>query len=87
MYSRKLDDEVLVFTAGGWVYVNTFVLADYQTRSMWYPFVEEQILRCVSGTYADKRLKSWPAQLVSWFEWYAKHPQTKLLKLVSISHP
>ncbi len=76
---------MLVFTASGWVYINTFVLADYQTRSMWYPFTDEQVLRCVSGTYADRNLSSWPAEIMSWAEWHFKHPQTKLLKLVSIS--
>lgn len=85
MYSRELDGQVLEFAASGWVYINTFVLADFQTRSMWYPFLDEQVLRCVSGTYADKTLAEWPVELVPWFEWYAKHPHTKLLKLESVS--
>ena len=84
MYSRtiKKDDQnsVLTLSASGWVYQKTFVLYDYETESLWYPFPGTDRLRCVNGVYADRTLGIISSETMRWSEWMQKYPDSKFLK-------
>jgi len=84
VYSRQfaaVPDSVLHLGASGWVYINTFVLWDQETGSMWYPFPDEHVLRSVAGKNADRELPEIPSVRTTWKEWKAEHPDTKILYL------
>lgn len=76
MYSRSLEDSVLTLSASGWTYANTFVLYDYETESLWYPFEGGDGLTCISGVHADKFLPESTSYRVRWAEWYRQNPDT-----------
>jgi len=78
--SRAIDDTVLTLSASGWTYFTTFVLYDYETESLWFPFQGTPGLTCVGGVYADRVLQEYPAQLTEWFVWKTLHPDTKFMK-------
>lgn len=84
VYSRKIKTEGLykIFTlsASGWVYQTTFVLYDYESESLWYPFPDSGVLKCVNGVYADRILSTIPSETMRWSEWVQKYPESKFLK-------
>ena len=83
MYSRELKgakNNRVTLGPSGWVYINTFVLYDTETESLWYPFPEEHLLRCVSGTLADSTLPEIPSVRTTWDKWVKEHPNSKILK-------
>ncbi len=80
MYSRTLKNgRRLQLGASGWVYINTFVLYDLQTESMWYPYPREHVLRCVSGALADSTLPEVHSQRTTWDQWVEQYPDSKIL--------
>jgi hypothetical protein len=81
--SREIDDRVLTLAPSGWTYQLTFVLYDYETESMWYPFAEEgesEHFLGISGEFAGRKLGLMSGELTSWSDWVARHPGSKLLK-------
>lgn len=83
VYSRMLNDQGsfnLNFAPSGWVYNSLFILHDYETESLWYPFIEEEVLRCISGTLADYELPLLDSQEIPWNEWRQMYPSSKVLK-------
>jgi len=76
--------DTLTFAPSGWTYGSTFVLYDYETESMWFPYVDfregSTPLVCISGHYADIILSEMPSTLTTWKRWKQQHPQTKYLK-------
>ena len=97
VYSREIDDEVLTLAASGWTYGenagrSTFVLADKETGSMWFPAGEEGCalplepvgkggcgLVGISGVYADRVLPGEFLSATTWAEWKEAHPDTKFV--------
>jgi len=83
VYSRKINDNIkttLTLAPSGWVYINSFVLYDKQTESLWYPYPDEHLLRCVNGFYDGTILEELPSVTEPWKDWVAKHSNTKILK-------
>ncbi len=76
MYSRSIEDTVLTLSASGWTYRDTFVLYDYETESLWYPFDGKPGLTCIGGRYADQFLPELSARRLRWFLWFESHPET-----------
>ena len=79
MYSREIDGQVLTLSASGWTVKNTFVLFDFETKSLWYHFEWYDGLVCVGGQYADRKLPELPAKLIRFNAWYQDHPDTKFM--------
>ena len=83
MNSREIDDGVLTLAPSGWTYEFTFVLYDYETESMWYPFEEQgggRRFMGISGQYAGRKLDAMSGELAPWNTWVAQHPDSKLLQ-------
>ncbi|GAB4372947.1 MAG: hypothetical protein Kow0042_16540 [Calditrichia bacterium] len=80
VYSREIADTVLTLSASGFTYNNTFVLYDYETESMWYHLPGEEGLTCISGKYADQKLKEFPSAFVRWNIWKQSNPNTQYLR-------
>jgi len=82
VYSRKLNgssNRIISLMPSGWVYVNTFVLYDKESGSMWYPFHKQAVLRCIAGPLADEVLKETPSVRTTWKKWHKKHPNSMVL--------
>jgi hypothetical protein len=80
VYSREIDGKILTLSASGWTYRDTFVLYDYETESLWYHLEGSDGLTCISGFYADRRLKEFRSSFIRWNEWFAENLDTKYLK-------
>ena len=80
MYSRKIDDQVLTFSASGWTYNFLFVLYDFETKSMWYPMQKGMGPTGIGGVYADRTMIGIPSTETYWSSWKKTHPDTKILK-------
>ncbi len=79
MYSREIDGRVLTLSASGWVYIDTFVLYDYETGSLWYHLEGTDGLTCIGGFYRDRHLQEYPATFIRWNQWKKRYPHTKLV--------
>jgi len=84
VYSRSIGDSILTFAPSGWTYHSTFVLYDYETESMWYPYVDfqkagETPLVCIAGDFADTTLQEIQSTLTTWQTWYKENPDTKFM--------
>lgn len=95
VYSREIDGEVLTLAASGWTYGqnasrSTFVLADKETRSLWFPAGEQGCalplepvgkggcgLVGIGEVYADRVLPGDFLSATTWAEWKRAHPDTK----------
>ena len=73
-------------------YRSTFVLADKETESLWFPAGEQGCalplepieesgcgLVGISGVYADKVLKGEFLTATTWAEWKSTHPDSKFV--------
>jgi hypothetical protein len=80
VYSRKINDQILTFSASGWTYNFTFVLFDYETESMWYPIKSGFGPTCVGGEFKDLTLPAFESEITYWSTWKKKRPNTKYLK-------
>lgn len=78
MYSRQIDGKTLTIAPSGWTYKNTFVLYDKETETLWYPY--RKGLRGIAGTYFDRWLPKLDSKDTTWEKWFAKHPETKILR-------
>ena len=79
MYSREIDGEILILSASGWTYKETFVLYDYETESLWYHLPGRDGLTCISGFYADRILDEFSSVKIRWNEWLKINRLTKVL--------
>ena len=84
MYSRELDGQVLTLGASGWTYLETFVLYDQETNSMWWGGagpVGSGRLVCVAGEHQDQVLPVYDNYRRDyWRNWYATWPETLFMK-------
>ena len=79
VYSWEIDDQVLTLSASGWVYITKFVLYDYETESIWFPFDEDGNLTCIGGTYFGLELPILNYTRTTWSNWVSRYPNTKFL--------
>lgn len=95
VYSREIDGTILTLVASGWTYGeaisrSTFVLADKETESLWFPAGEQGCalplepveegscgLVGIGGTYVDRVLPGDFLTATTWTEWKAQYPDTK----------
>ncbi|MBI4260424.1 MAG: DUF3179 domain-containing protein, partial [Actinobacteria bacterium] len=70
-----IDGELLDFGTSGKLYFSNLVMYDRQTDTLW---VQAQGLAVV-GPLTGTQLEFLPAQIVSWADWRAAHPDGKVL--------
>jgi hypothetical protein len=75
VFSRVVNGETLTFGNTSALYQSDLVMYDHQTGSYWFQVAGEAVVGTMTGT----RLKLLPSATMSWGEWKALHPDTKLL--------
>ena len=75
VYSRELDDDVLLFGNTSALFESDLVMFDHNTGSYWFQVLGEAIV----GPQTGKRLKVLPSMNVTWPQWKELHPNTKVL--------
>jgi hypothetical protein len=78
LYQREIDGQVLTLSASGWTYLETFVLYDLETESLWYPLTEAG-LTCIGGVWAGRYLEQLPSTQTRWVDWQKQHPESGIL--------
>ena len=75
VFNSRINDRVLSFGVSGLLYNSDVLLYDRQTESLW-----SQLLNAaISGEYSGTILEMIPSQVITWKEWRAKHPDTRVL--------
>ena len=69
-FDRRVGDRILSFGTSGMLYLSDLVMYDRQTESLW-PQIEG---KAVAGSLTGTELTVLPANLVSWDQWRAAHP-------------
>ncbi len=69
----------MTLSASGWLYIDTFVLFDYETESLWYHLEGEDGLTCIGGFYEGRKLEEHVSYRVRWNYWVAQNPGSKYL--------
>lgn len=75
IYSRKVEDETRTFRVSGYLFESNLVLEDLQTRTLW----SQLSGLSVRGGTGRQRLSALPFQFITWAEWQALYPQTKII--------
>lgn len=75
MYSREIEGEEYSFGVSGKLIMNTLVMYDRQTDSLWGQILGEAI----SGPLAGTELEYIPAIHTTWEDWKTQHPDTEAL--------
>ncbi len=70
-YIALIDDKRLNFEVAG-AYKGTFVVKDYETESIWAPFLGESLV----GELKGKKLEQFPIYQSEWQEWSQLYPKT-----------
>lgn len=77
MYDRTLDgDRKLTFGVSGKLWKNVLVMYDRETGSLWSHLTGEAVV----GPLAGRRLKTYPAAMMTWAEWRSLRPGTLVLE-------
>ena len=66
----------MTFGVSGKLIMNSLVMYDRETESLWSQFLGE----AVEGPLSGSSLELLPAQLTSWSAWREQHPNTLYLK-------
>src|SRR5688500_8319376 len=83
VYERKYRNLTLRFEASGGMVNGSPILRDKETRSYWSLMSGE----AVSGPLKGTKLKQLPiGQRVLWREWFAAHPETRVLSVAGTTH-
>ena len=75
VFERELDGVIYDFGTSGNLRNSDLIMWDRQTESWWQQFTGEGIVRELTG----KRLTMIPASIVSWEDFKAAHPESKVL--------
>ena len=76
MYDRELDGRELTFGVSGKLWKNVLIMYDRQTGSLWSHMTGEAVV----GPLTGKRLKTYPAAMLTWGEWLKLRPATLVLE-------
>jgi hypothetical protein len=80
VYSRELPGgKILTLAASGWLYDNTFVLYDFETKSLWYPLQDTDGLTCIGGELAGNKLGELISTQTRWNIWTKSNEETYFL--------
>ncbi len=75
MYAREIQGELHTFGVSGKLIMNTLVMYDHQTDTLWSQFLS----RGVKGPLADFQLEILPVLQTTWLQWLTLHPNTIVL--------
>ena len=75
VFARDIGDQTLTFGVSGKLVMNTLIMYDHQTDSLWSQFLSTAIRGDLRGT----ELELLPALMTDWATWAELHPDTLVL--------
>ena len=75
VFARDIGDQTLTFGVSGKLVMNTLVMYDHQTDSLWSQFLS----RGIRGELRGTQLELLPALMTDWATWAELHPDTLVL--------
>ena len=75
VFARDIGDHTLTFGVSGKLVMNTLIMYDHQTDSLWSQFLSTAIRGDLRGT----ELELLPALMTDWATWAELHPDTLVL--------
>jgi hypothetical protein len=75
VYERRLEGRELSFGHAGMLYLESFVMYDRQTDSLWV----QASGRAFHGPLEGKRLRALPSTVTTWAHWKESYPHTLVL--------
>ena len=75
MYDRRLKGRTLRFGHEGMLYLDSFVMYDHQTDSLWVHVTGEAF----HGPLKGEKLRFIPSTVTTWEKWKEQHPQSLVL--------
>ncbi len=77
VFSRHIStrEEPLTFGVSGKLLYNTLVMYDRQTESLW----SQLYGAALDGPLSGERLSFFPSHITTWEQWYARHPDSRVL--------
>jgi hypothetical protein len=76
VYVRDVDDTTLTLVVSGKLWRNSLIMQDNQTGTLWSHITGEAL----DGTMKGRYLETIPSVQTTWADWFAEHPDTRLLK-------
>ena len=76
VFDREVDGRELTFGVSGMLLMNSLVMYDRETESLWSQFAGE----AVHGPMDGARLEIVASQLTPWSDWIRQHPDTLVLE-------
>ena len=77
VYASEVDGKKLTFQVSGQLWQRSLVMRDLETESLWSHILGE----CMQGELKGKKLELIPAEMTTWKQWLADHPQTTVLDM------
>ena len=81
VYRATVDGVHYDLGTSGFVYRSNKLLYDQETKSLWSAFNGEPVVGPLVGQ--DIHLERFPVVTTTWSEWRRRHPETKVLSLIS----
>ena len=81
MYVRTVEGNGLTLQVSGKLWMRSLVMRDVETKSEW----SHLLGRAMAGELEGKKLKPLIADMVTWAEWQADHPNTTVTTLSKVS--
>lgn len=75
VYRREVSGRELTFGVSGRLWRENLVMYDRQTESYW----SQAWGRAITGSLKDTKLEMFPAEMMTWKQWRAIHPETQVL--------
>ena len=75
VFARDIGSQTLTFGVSGKLVMNTLVMYDHQTDSLWSQFLS----RGIRGEFRGTELELLPALMTDWATWVELHPDTLVL--------
>ena len=75
VFARDIGSQTLTFGVSGKLVMNTLVMYDHQTDSLWSQFLS----RGIRGEFRGTELELLPALMTDWATWAELHPDTLVL--------
>ena len=76
VFARDIGDQTLTFGVSGKLVMNTLIMYDHQTDSLWSQFLSTAI----RGDLRGAELELLPALMTDWATWAELHPDTLVLQ-------
>ena len=75
VYAREVDGRELTFGVSGRLWRENLVMYDRQSESFW----SQAGGRAIAGPMKDSKLEMFPAEMMTWKQWWTLHPETLVL--------